>query len=316
MRAHEKPRSLIDAFNIKAAEYDLRPNTVQTYLSWIRLFYRYIKRPLSQCREPEVSSFLTHMQRSDYAAASRHQALCALVWTYDKVINNPLGDLGPSAHIKRQRTPKVAPSKAELGRIFSGLPHPMQIVCRLMYGGGLRISEAITLRCKDFDFDNGTLLIYDAKRGKHRSTLFPESLHPTIRRQIQWRHAMHEIDLREGNGFVDLPGRYGNKNRGASRDIAWQFAFPSARIVKQHRWHITDTVVQRAVRKSARDAGIYKRITPHLFRHAFAQHLLQSGTDIRVIQSLLGHSSVLTTMDYTDFDQIRLKVTSPLESIA
>lgn len=316
MRAHEKPRSLIDAFKLKAAEFDLRKNTVQTYLSWVRLYYRFTKRPPSQCSEPEVSAFLVHLQREGYAATSRHQALCALVWTYDKVIHAPLGDLGPAACIKRQRVPKVAPSQAELGRIFSGLPHPMQIIARLMYGGGLRISEAITLRCKDFDFENGTLLIYDSKRGKHRATLFPECLHATVRRQLEWRHALHEIDLREGNGFVDLPGRYGEKNRGARRDIAWQFAFPSARIVKQHRWHITDTVVQRAVKRSAREAGIYKRVTPHLFRHAFAQHLLQSGTDIRVIQTLLGHTSVKTTMDYTDFDKLRLRVRSPLEAVA
>lgn len=315
MHAHAKPSSLIDAIKLRAAEFDLRRKTVETYCSWVRSYYRFTQRAPRECSETEVAAFLTDLQRRGYANTSRHQALCALVWVYDRVLGQPLGEIGPAARIQRHRVSKIAPSRTELGRIFSGLEHPFELICRLMYGGGLRIGEAVVLRCKDFDFNNSTLLIYDAKGGKHRSTLFPPSLHAAVRRQLDLRRATHEVDLREGAGFVDLPGRYGSKNRGASRDIAWQYAFPSSRIVKQHRWHLTDTVVQRAFRAAVVKAGIHKRLTPHCLRHGFAQHLLQSGTDIRIIQTLLGHASVQTTMAYTDFDQVRLRVASPLESL-
>lgn len=145
----------------------------------------------------------------------------------------------------------------------------VRLMAGLMYGSGLRVSEVCELRVKDIDIDSLTLRVYDAKGEKNRLCLLPVRLVKAIQNQIAWRLALHERDLGEGAGFVDLPGRYGEKNRGASKDIRWQYLFPSALIRGQRRWYLTPKAVQKAMAKAVRAAGILKIVTPHTLRHAY-----------------------------------------------
>ena len=123
-----------------------------------------------------------------------------------------------------------------------------------------------------------------------------------------------------GYGEVYLPVALARKYRGAGHDWRWQYAFPSARLALDYasgvmrRHHVHQTSLQKAIREAARSAGIDKRVTSHTLRHSFATHLLQSGRDIRVIQELLGHADVATTMIYTHvLHKGGLGVQSPLD---
>lgn len=133
---------------------------------------------------------------------------------------------------------------------------------------------------------------------------------------------MHMKDLKEGLGWVYLPGALEKKYKNADREWGWQWVFPSGRLSREPRtgklgrFHLSESVLQRAVKKAIRDAGIYKQASFHTFRHSFATHLLEGGYDIRTVQELLGHKDVKTTMIYTHvLNRGGKGVCSPLDRI-
>jgi len=174
-----------------------------------------------------------------------------------------------------------------------------------MYGGGLRIMEAMRLRIKDIDFDNRQIVIRDGKGENDRFTILPDSLHRSLHLHIQQVKLLHQKDLQDGFGTVYLPGAIAEKSPNANKEWIWQFLFPALDLSKDprtrnlQRHHLHETVLQKAIRQAARTAKIDKHVTPHTLRHSFATHLLQNNYDIRTIQELLGHKDVKTTMIYT-----------------
>jgi len=193
------------------------------------------------------------------------------------------------------------------------------LVVRIMYGSGLRISEAISLRVKDLDFDYGVVYVAGGKGAKDRQTMMPQGVRTMLTKQLQRARAVHEADLRQGLGRAPLPFAFERKSRHAAAEWRWQFVFPSAAVSVDRetgemlRYHLSPSTVQKEVRRAAIAAGISKRVTCHTFRHSFATHLLQAGTDIRTVQELLGHSSLKTTMIYTHVLGRGLVTRSPLD---
>jgi integron integrase len=194
-------------------------------------------------------------------------------------------------------------------------------MARLMYGAGLRLSELLRLRIKDVDFDRGMLFVRGGKGDKDRRTTLPSSLREDLERHIECNvKPLFERDRAEGVPGVALPGALEKKFKNAGKEWAWQWLWPARGLSRdprsgiERRHHVTDRALQDAIKKGAKAAGIAKRVTPHVLRHSFATHLLESGTDIRTVQDLLGHSSVKTTQIYTHvMEKPGLGVRSPLD---
>jgi integron integrase len=189
----------------------------------------------------------------------------------------------------------------------------------LLYGAGLRLSEALRLRVKDIDFDARQISARDAKGAKDRQTMLPDSLREPLEKHLTQVKFIHEKDLRGGLGEVWLPFALERKYPNAGREWKWQYIFPSTKISptradgKPRRHHISGTTVQKAVKKALQETEINKHGNCHTFRHSFATHLLENQYDIRTVQELLGHKDVRTTQIYTHVLQNKSIVKSPLD---
>jgi integron integrase len=285
----------------------MSPRTEKAYVAWIRRFVHFhgVRHP-DLMGAPEVNAFLTHLAvEKGVAAATQNQAASALLFLYRIVLEQ---DLKAPRDIIRARPGKRVPvvlSREEVRRLLDaldGLPH---LVASLLYGSGLRLLEALTLRVKDVDLERLELRLRCGKGRRDRVTMLPASLREALDRQLRRVRRFHAKDLENGAGWVTLPGAMARKSASAARDLSWQWLFPATRLYRHpptgqlRRHHLHASVIQRAVRAAVREAGLERRATCHTLRHSFATHLLEDGYDIRTIQELLGHRNVRTTMIYT-----------------
>ena len=222
---------------------------------------------------------------------------------------------------KARRLPVVL-THGEVAAVLSHLEGTKRLIVSLLYGSGLRLLEALQLRVKDINSDRGELLVRGGKGGDDRVTMLPNALKPALRAQLRVVSELHERDCKRGAGWVDLPTALAIKSPNAGRELAWQYVFSSARLLRDEktgqlrRYHLHESAVQRAVTVAVRASGIGKRATCHTFRHSFATHLLEASYDIRTVQELLGHRSVATTMVYTHvLNRGGLGVVSPLDRL-
>lgn len=192
-----------------------------------------------------------------------------------------------------------------------------------MYGSGMRLMECCRLRVKDIDFERGQFIIREAKGDKDRAVPLPVKLRPALVSQLEWRSKIHQQDLGRGFGRVDLPHAFEHKSPGAAYVLGWQFVFASERIShcprtgRPGRHHLHVNAIGAAACRAARIARLRKRATCHSQRHSFATHLLESGTNIRTVQDLLGHKDVSTTMIYTHvLERGACGVRSPLDALS
>ncbi len=290
---------------LRARHYARR--TEQAYGHWIRRFTRfYHGRPPAEMAEPEINRFLTHLAVTEKISAStQNQALAALLFLYRHVIGRDIGDLGEVIRARKPERLPVVMTREEVRAVLANLTGDKWLMASIMYGAGLRLMECLRLRVQDIDYARSELLIRDGKGAKDRMTMLPESVKAPLQDHLQQVQAVHQQDLAEGWGRVVLPHALDRKYPNASRDWRWQWVFP-----QDHRWmndktkeqgrhHVDESLVQKAVRDAVAKAGLTKRATCHTFRHSFATHLLESGSDIRTVQELLGHRDVKTTMIYT-----------------
>lgn len=290
---------------LRARHYSLR--TEEAYLEWVRRFIHFhrMRHPL-EMGEPEINEFLTHLAVDGKVSAStQNQALSALLFLYRHILGREVGELGEIIRARRPRRLPVVMTREEVKAVLSHLIGDRRLIAALLYGSGLRLMECLRLRVQDIDFDLSQLTVRDGKGAKDRVTMLPQSVKPMLADHLRRVKQIHDKDLLDGWGEVELPGALDRKFPGASRSWQWQWVFPQERrwrnAVTKHegRHHVDESLIQRAVKDAVARAGITKRASCHTFRHSFATHLLESGYDIRTVQELLGHSDVKTTMVYT-----------------
>ena len=302
----------------------LSPRTEQAYIGWIIRYVRYhgLRHP-GELGESELIAYLTYLAAEQHVSRSTQmQALSALMLMYREVLGIGIGDL--RRVLRTSSSPPRLPAvltRDEVRLVLANLHGSMRLIALLLYGGGMRLMECLTLRIKDLDFERREIRVRRGKGGKDRVTMLPESALHDLETHLERVRALHVRDLQEGAGRVELPTAFERKAPGWATELAWQWVFPASRrhweaSGKGRRHHLHETAVQRAMQRAVRDAGIAKRATCHTLRHSFATHLLEDGYDIRTLQELLGHSDVNTTMIYTHvLNRGRLGVRSPADRL-
>jgi len=290
---------------IRVRHYSIR--TEQTYVDWVRRFILFHnKRHPQDMGAEEVRDFLSHLATErNVSASTQGQAKSALLFLYRDVLHIELPWLDEVVSAKMAKRLPVVLTPTEMRRLLNAMSGTMGLAASLLYGTGMRLMEGLRLRVKDVEFERREIIVREGKGNKDRVTMLPENLILPMKAHLVKVKALHERDLEAGFGEVYLPDALARKYPGAARTWGYQFVFPSAvrstdpRTGIERRHHVYEVSVQRAVREAAKLAGIFKPVTPHILRHSFATHLLQSGYDIRTVQELLGHKDVQTTMIYT-----------------
>ena len=291
---------------IRIRHYSLK--TERSYIGWIKryIFYHGVRHPKEMGKE-EIEAFLTHLAvEGNVAPATQNQAFNALLFLYEQVLGISLKEQNIQAlRAKSKKRIPVVLDKAETKAIIEKVEEPYRLIVKMMYGCGLRMNEALTLRVKDIDFALEKVYIYDGKSQNDRVVPLPKSLAIELQAQCERVASLHEEDLRNGCGSVYMPHALEKKYPRAAKSLPWQYLFPMKSISRdprsgvRRRHHMLEGTVGRHIKEAAEKVALRKRISAHTFRHSYATHLLQGGVDIRSIQELLGHKSVETTMIYT-----------------
>ncbi len=293
----DKKPKLMDRLREALLSRHYSRRTEETYFHWVKrfIFFHKVRHP-AEMAEPEINTFLTHLAvKEKVSASTQNQALSALLFLYRHVIGREVGDLG---HVIRARKPTHLPvvmTRDEVKAVLANLTGDKWLMASLLYGAGLRLMECLDLRVQDIDFAHNEILVRDGKGAKDRITMLPELLKKPLQDHLRKVKAVHEKDLAEGWGRVQMPDALDRKYPNAPADWRWQWVFPqenrwkNTKTTEEGRHHMDESIMQRTVKEAVTSSGITKRASCHTFRHSFATHLLESGYDIRTIQELLGH---------------------------
>jgi integron integrase len=309
--SHEDSRSraprLLERMRTELRSRHYSQRTEQAYTLWVRRFVRFHRmRHPADMAEAEVNAFLTHLAVDQKVSASTQtQALSALLFLYRHVVGREMGELGTLVRARRPERLPVVMTRQEVRGVLSRMEGDTRLMASLLYGAGLRLQECLCLRVQHLDLDACTIHVRDGKGRKDRSTMLPATLANPLRDHLREVRELHQRDLADGYGRVELPEALSRKYPAAAGEWIWQWVFPQRRrwvnpvTRQQGRHHCDPSVLQRAVQLAVRQAGLTKHATCHTFRHSFATHLLEDGLDIRTVQELMGHDDLRTTMIYT-----------------
>lgn len=316
--------ALLERVRSRVRARHLSPRTEETYLRWIRLYLSYHgqKHP-GALGIVEVERFVRHLAEDrGLSADSQNQAASSIAFLYREIFGQELGGRNGVTRAKEPSLlPKYAPPE-DVARLLAEMEGPPRVAAMLMYGSGARISEVLAIRIQDLDLAHRELSIRHGKGAKDRTTLLPEGAVVAVRQQVEAVAELHDRDLLAGHGWAELPGAMHRKDPGAGWELGWQYLFPSPKLSKDEktgflgRRPLHNTVVQRAIKNAARRARLTRPISAHILRHCFATEMVRSGCDIRVLQRLMGHNDIRTTMRYLHvLDRPGLNLQSPLDRL-
>lgn len=308
-----------NARKLKSGHYS--PRTVESYQHWLGFYLGFCESRGLEPSEESVQDYFEEMTSAGRIAKSTHRVIvCALLFFFRYTLKKPFQSLDlPQVRSASQRIPEVL-SQVEIRALLSDqIQDGWYLFFALLYGTGMRLGEILNLRVKDVDLGRGVLVIHGAKGDKDRSVLIPQKLVDLLQEHLVQRRKIYEQDLLSGYAQVDLPRGLGLKMKNLATSWDWQHFFGAQKPLWDSvrnlycRAHPYEDSVRKALQSRAKKAGLHKRIYPHLLRHSYATHLLQSGLSIRELQELLGHSKLETTMIYTHVREQKSKQQSPLD---
>ena len=254
--------------------------TLQAYTFHTKKFLDFIKKDPKTVTEDDAKSYLAYlMSERNYKPKSTNLALSALKYYFKEIVQNPAFN-GLKPPKLEKKLPTVL-SKLEVKQLLEASKNPKhKLLIEVMYSAGLRVSECVSLKVNDLDFNEKMGKIKNGKGNKERYMILSDAL---------IRHLQHYLATKkDSSDFI-----FSVNNR-----------------------PITVRQAQSVVKEAAIRAGIKKRVFCHALRSSFATHLLEAGTDIRIIQELLGHADLSTTQIYTRVSTQQLKkVRSPLDNL-
>jgi integron integrase len=298
------------AAEIKVRHYSRK--TLKTYANWSRRFQYFLKnKPPQELSTADVKEYLTYLAvKCNVAASTQNQAFNSLLFLYRHALKREFGDLRDVPRAKKSRYVPMVLSRLEIDSILEQLAYPYNLFAKVLFGCGLRLFEGLQLRVRDFNFDDGVLTVH-GKGKKDRTVPLPQTIMPELKAQLDTAAKLHEQDLAAGYDGVFLDDAVEKKYPKAPKEFIHQWFFPmksltvAAESRERRRYHMHESDLQEALYHAVRKARIRKRVIAHTFRHSFATHLLQANYDICVIQKLLGHSNLKTTMIYTHCVPVR-----------
>lgn len=268
----------LDALTTELTLRGSSPRTKRVYLSINQRFLEFITKPEAEIAEQDIKRYLAHLLEQGREHTSVALARSALLFHYNEVLGKGF------TTIKTPKIKKKLPvvlTKDEVRRLIAAATHEKsRLLIKLLYASGLRVSECLALTVEDLELGERIAWVRGGKGGKDRMVILSESLVQTLQGYLA------KQDITSGPLFVGRSGAMKPRN------------------------------AQAIIAKTARRAGITKAVTPHKLRHSFATHLREGGTDLRVIQELLGHASIQTTEIYTHVSsEEKRKVVSPLDQL-
>ncbi len=326
--ASSTPPAAAETLSVEASRLmrlkHLSYRTEKSYLAWIGRFLAFSSSTDPRAlTEEHLKHYLSYLAvERKVAAATQKQAFNALLFLYRKVLGKEILGLETVIPSHRPRRLPVVLTKEEIRDVFRHLSGVYRLIAAVIYGGGLRLEECLSLRVKDVDFARGCLVIRAGKGNKDRETVLPERLAGELQRHLLRVRTLYERDRRRGLAGVWMPEALSRKYGAADKDWAWFWLFPSSKLSIDpasgvvRRYHLYPSTLQKAFQRAVSRSGLAKRATVHTLRHSFATHLVEKGYDIRTIQELLGHADVSTTMIYTHVaTRNKLGVASPMDSL-
>lgn len=259
----------------------LRGSSKHTEIAYVRqteLFFEYIKKDTNTITEDDIKAYLAQLLRENREKSTVAMVRSALLFYCNEVLKKGFSTIKTP---KIQKKLPVVLTQDEVVRLLAAASHKKsKLLIELLYSSGLRVSEALALKTRDLELDQGICWVRGGKGGKDRMTILGEKAVSNIREYFTWR--------KEQSPYI-FTGRGGP---------------------------MSPRNAQKIISLAAKKAGIDKQVTPHKLRHSFATHLREAGTDLRVIQELLGHSNISTTEIYTHVssDEKR-KIVSPLDNL-
>lgn len=298
--------------------------TERTYALWLRRYMAFLstRRDLATGTAGEkISAFLNALARNRSSISAHNQALCALVFFYERCLNER-PELPDGLHLKRNDHHRLAPTQMDVRRLLCAIGNtpaqPVKLIVSLLYGCGLRLSEVLQLRIKDVDLERGQIVVRNPKNRRDRVVGVPRSLVDGLSSQIRRVRGTWETD--HWNGVpVTMPSgpRYAAFH--VSGSWPWFWIFPGAKPTRDPRsgrtvrWHCHPAIIRRAMDRVSADHQFATPLTPHHLRHAYATHALDRGANVRALQLAMGHKSLETTQRYLRSDA--LSVQSPLDAL-